>query len=196
MKIFFLPLAYQKIRIFIDSTPHEISGLGKIKKIGRTIFVEDVQIFKQTVSPVETVLDRRSLGRFYDDIIKRGEDLSEWKLWWHSHADMDVFFSKTDVETIEDFDNDTEKDNWMLSIVLNKRGDVLCRIDSFSPIRYVYEGIEWDICFPDNGLRSNILNEIVDKVRVKNNSHINRVIFPAPKNKDARFINLIKRHKL
>lgn len=164
MKIIFPVAVYQKFRSYIQGTPYEISGLGKISIADQIITIEDIRIFKQHVSAGETVLDHRELGKFFDDIIKKGEDPSVWKLWWHSHADFNVFFSGIDERTIDDFDNETPHENWMLSIVANHKNETLARVDIFNPIRCTITDIDWEISFEDRQIKTASLDEIAEKV--------------------------------
>lgn len=166
MNILFPVKVYQQLRAYVEATPYEISGLGKIRKEGDTITIEEIKIFKQHVTSVETTLDRQALGKFYDDLMKNGEDLSQWKLWWHSHADMQVFFSGTDVATIEDFDNEMQTDNWMLSIVTNKKAELLARVDIFYPIRCTINNIDWDVSFADRDIKLNAIDEVTEKLTI------------------------------
>jgi len=160
---------YQKLRAYVEATPYEISGLGKIKKQGQTITIEEIKIFRQYVTGVETTLDRGELAKFYDELIQKGEDLGDWKLWWHSHADMQVFFSSTDTATIEDFDNETQNDNWMLSIVTNKKSELLARIDIFYPIRYTIKNVDWDVSFKDRDIMLNTIDEVTENLVIGQN---------------------------
>lgn len=167
MKIIFPVKVYQKFRAYIENCDEEISGLGKIVKTDGVITIQDIKIFTQTTTAAETTIDKIALGKFYDDLVKNGEQLSDWKLWWHSHADMKAFFSSTDIETIEDFDNDLKDDNWMLSIVGNHNADLLARIDIFKPIRCTMTNIDWEIDFTDETIEKDAILEIMQKVNNK-----------------------------
>lgn len=164
MKIIFPISVYQKLRAYVDNTRYEISGLGKISRKDDVITVEDVRIFHQKVSSAETVLNHKELAAFYDEIIKEEGDLSQWKLWWHSHATFDTFFSGVDKATIEDFDSEMVEDNWMLSIVVNHKADLLARLDVFYPLRITLNDLDWDISYEDRQIKLGVLDEIAEKV--------------------------------
>lgn len=167
MKIIFPIKVYQKFRSYIENCDEEISGLGKISKKDDIITIEDVKIFPQTTSRAETTMDKKALGKFYDEIVQKGEQLLDWKLWWHSHAKMDTFFSSTDIETIADFDNDLKDDNWMLSIVSNHAADLLARLDIYQPIRCTMNKLDWEIDFKDEQIEQDAILEIIQKVNNK-----------------------------
>jgi len=151
---------YQKLRAYVEGVDGEISGLGKIAVDGTTIRVLDIRIFQQTVSAAETILDRRQLATFYDTIIQEEGDLSAWKLWWHSHADMQTFFSGIDEQTIADFDSELAIDNWMLSLVTNYHGDMFFRADVFSPLRVTEEHLPWKLTFASHPITHQAAQDI------------------------------------
>src|SRR5258708_18832041 len=122
MKIIFKFPAYKKFRAYLHSVETEISGFGKVEKDGDNLIVTDVKIFAQVVSGSHTVMDARALAAFWDELIVAGEDIGQWKLWWHSHVNMPALFSNTDYNTIDEFDSEMPEENWMLSIVSNKLG--------------------------------------------------------------------------
>lgn len=130
-KVFILPEAKEKLDAYVSLAKGEISGLGKVKRLKRgVLLIEDVFIFSQKCTPTSTNLDRMAVADFLTDMITAGEDSSAIKLWWHSHADMEVYWSTTDDRTIYGFNNE-----WMLSVVVNFFGDSLCRIDAFQPMQ-------------------------------------------------------------
>lgn len=159
---------HRKLRAYVEQTDLEISGMGEVQKTtenGETVLtITGIRIFKQQVTSGNTILDRRALGKFYDDILREGKKMQEWKLWWHSHNSMGAFFSGTDTQTIEDFNLETKQDNWILALVTNHSGDTLIRCDIFEPIRYTIDGLELDIDYGDEEMRKEIKKEIEEKV--------------------------------
>jgi proteasome lid subunit RPN8/RPN11 len=117
-------LAYAKV------CDGEISGWGKTKvtkkKDSNTylVTVVDIRIFKQEVTAVHTTLSTDVLTPFYLDLIKEGEELQYWNVWWHSHFDMPVFFSGEDEATIKK----TAKGR-LYSICINRAGELKARVD-------------------------------------------------------------------
>jgi hypothetical protein len=95
------------------------------------------------------------------DCILKGIDTSKLKLWWHSHANMGVFWSTTDENTIKLFDN-----GWMISLVGNKKGEILSRLDIYDPIRFTLGNLELKIIIEtDPLLEKQIEDEIAEKVK-------------------------------
>jgi hypothetical protein len=93
-----------------------------------------------------------------------GGDVAGVRLWWHSHADMELVWSETDCATIGGLPGD-----FWVAVVANRRGEALCRLDAFAPRRQT-----WDLPLvevPDGArgdleaLRREIDREILEKVR-------------------------------
>lgn len=135
MKLLLERTAYDKLRAYTDLCPMEISGLGKVRVIDEDFVVSDVAIFDQAVSGAHSTIETKALAQFQADRVRNGESMKEWTLWWHSHADMGVFFSKTDTDTIEG----SSEFPWLVSLVVNKKQQSEARIDVFSPVHMYME---------------------------------------------------------
>lgn len=162
-RVLILPEALKKMRKFVDLCPDEISGLGRIKIIAPYQFlITDLFIFEQVVSGASTNLDKRAIAKFMMDSLQAGEDLIDVKLWWHSHVNMDTFWSRVDRETATGFAN-----NWMMSIVTNKHGQTLVRMDIYEPMPILIDNIPLEIYFEeeDQAITAHCEQEIKKKVR-------------------------------
>jgi hypothetical protein len=162
-KIVFDHMAYRKFRAFIDNCQDEISGLGFVESVDGVFHVKDVVLLKQQVSAATTDLDSGAISAYMLECINSGIDVSKLKLWWHSHAAMNVFWSGTDDDTIAGLSN-----SWMLSIVGNHKGDVLARVDVYEPLRITVDvqGVEYSPC-EDQKFTEAIKSEISSKVTRK-----------------------------
>ncbi|OQX52709.1 MAG: hypothetical protein B5M48_04770 [Candidatus Omnitrophica bacterium 4484_213] len=156
------PEAKQRLDLYIKLASYEISGLGKVQPINqRDIFISDVFILEQEVSFDSTELDSKTLSKWLTKIVQEGKNPVHYKCWWHSHNDMRVFWSNTDRATIEKFGSD-----WMVSIVGNKRGDYLVRLDIFQPFRLTVDNLKLEMYYPENpSLKAKIQREIKAKVK-------------------------------
>ncbi len=167
MKVIFKPEAFQKLRAYINSIDYEISGFGKVEKVGEDLVVTDVKIFQQVVSETHTTMDAMALAAFWDELMVAGEDIGKWKLWWHSHVNMPALFSGTDYDTIDEFDTELGEENWILAIVANKLGKMLARVDIFQPIRCTINDLSWDIEVGNVNMITDVTQEIMDKVTIR-----------------------------
>ncbi|MDZ4338927.1 MAG: hypothetical protein U1B94_01765 [candidate division NC10 bacterium] len=167
--IFIAPLAFQKLKIYIERCPVEIGGLGEVELRGDRFIVTDLFLIAQRGTPSETELDAQEIASFLAERLAQGRDPALIRVWWHSHADADVHWSLTDQKTIKGFLGD-----YLISIVGNKRGEFLCRLDTPAPASQTIEDLpliplgEPAVADgPELGrLRRAILGEIREKVRI------------------------------
>ncbi len=125
IKLELSPYAYSKMVHYTQRARGEISGFGKIKKIGNRVIITNVKIFKQVCTSAHTSLDTEKLHIFMNELFRKGEDTGKWKLWWHSHNDFRVYWSGIDEANIVKH-SDT---SYLLSICINKNVDMVGRID-------------------------------------------------------------------
>lgn len=165
MKLFLTKFAHQKLRYYVEQCEPEISGFGKVEKMvvngTRCFVVTDLEIFNQTVSAAHSTMDDDALAKFLFEKTKAGEDLSLWKLWWHSHAKMNSFFSTTDTGTI---DKSTEFPI-LISLVTNHKDEKVARMDIHDPFR-AFINMEVVVLEEENEeLKLQCAKEIKDKVK-------------------------------
>lgn len=158
----YIPLeTKQRLDLYIQCCDHEISGLGTVRRRGKDFVIDQIYLFEQNVTAASTNLDPKDLSKFLVEIIGLGQDPEEIKFWWHSHASMDVFWSSTDENTIALF-----KNQWMISLVGNKAGAYLVRVDIYSPWHHMFDLGAIRILYPDNPvLEEEIRKEIERKVK-------------------------------
>lgn len=120
--------AYLKMKYYTQLADGEISGMCKSIIEEDIIYVTDVIIFKQKNTSATTDLDDEAMGKFFFDITKKGQKVKDWNIWWHSHADMNVFWSATDENTIKEHSG---MQSFLISIVTNKKNDFKARVDIF-----------------------------------------------------------------
>ena len=168
MKVIFPVKQFQKLRAYVESVSTEISGLGKIKRVDNNFIVEELEILDQVVTDGYTMLKKNAYGDFMDKKMVAGEDLSAWKLWWHSHGTVhDAYFSSMDQLTIKDADNETDRQNWTLSLVTDSKGAIRIRLDIFYPAHVTVENIPYEISFRDKILEEEVFNEVQQKVTLQ-----------------------------
>lgn len=162
MKVIFKPEAYTKMFHYIDAVTTEISGFGKVSvDKNNNIIVEDVKIFKQTVSSAETELDDTALSNFLMELVESKEDPYKWKLWWHSHANMGVFWSGTDIATMTKLGLNND---WQISIVGNRKHELKCRVNIYKPFHYHADNLDWEVESMESKIPQEILDEVKEKV--------------------------------
>lgn len=139
MKLTITRGAWDKIMAYTMLCPDEISGLGKVTISGEPgeekMLVTDVAIFRQSVSGAHSTIPTAALAEFQTERVQAGESMKQWCFWWHSHADMNVFFSQTDTNTIE---GSTEFP-YLVSLVVNKKREWKARLDVHNPVHMFLE---------------------------------------------------------
>jgi hypothetical protein len=145
-EVIYLEKAFRKITSWVDMCPDEISGYGTVKIIDGAFVVTDAFLLEQEVTGTTTELDAMATAKLMDEIDSKSEEekeeLGELRLWWHSHVNMDVFWSTTDEEAVETISGNP----YFLSSVFNKRGEVKTRLDSFAvPYQMTVDDIPYKV---------------------------------------------------
>lgn len=116
MKVFIKRDVYRKIMYWVNKSKFEVSGLGlvTVDKATGTLTVEDAILLKQKNSYTHTDIEPEDVNKAMFELRNAPGDL---RFWWHSHVDMDVFWSRTDRDTIEKIG----AGGWFLNTVFNKK---------------------------------------------------------------------------
>lgn len=133
--VIFDPLALADILLAVHVTPVEVSGLGQVEKNGDVYTIKkDLLILEQTCSQVET--DFLPAYFYWTQKMMRegrGPEIDPHRLWWHSHVYGNAFFSVKDRNTIASWGEPGTRQEWWLSLVANKFGNIHVRLDVFRP---------------------------------------------------------------
>lgn len=170
MTIYIPSTIYSIMQGFILGCEYEISGMFKIDK--EKMQITDVILLKQKVSKTSTILDAEGLGIFYNDVISSEGTLENWRGWWHSHGEIETFWSATDEKTIEEFDMETQNNNWFMSIVFNHKMEYKARLDIFNPFRLTHKLDLKIINTDDEEIKKYCEEEIKKKVLVLKHQEI------------------------
>jgi hypothetical protein len=158
----------RKLQLYIETCPVEISGLGNIEVYSpEELMITDIFILKQNATAVSTTLDTDAIAEFLTIGVEKSDELTNIRCWWHSHVNMDVFFSPLDENTISCFTGD-----FLVSVVGNKRGEFLSRLDIFQPLR-----LSLDIpfrCMEEEEIRKCVEDEINHKLCIPEVSSFRR----------------------
>ena len=156
--------ALDKLLLYAERCPMEIGGLGTVTEETKGLLITDVVLLPQKVSAWDTELDAEALLDFLGRLVAGGGDAAGVRLWWHSHGDMDLVWSDTDCATIANLPGD-----FWVALLVNRRGEVACRLDAFTPRRQTWdlpltEVLDGDVRDPE-ALQASIDREILEKVR-------------------------------
>lgn len=116
------------IQAFVNECDDEISGLSEVGVSPRGFVLKQPFILKQTVTTGSTDLTEAA-AEFVFKLVSENQSPAPFKFWWHSHVNMNVFWSEhADEITARGFQNE-----FMISMVMNRRGEFLTRLDVFEP---------------------------------------------------------------
>lgn len=129
--------ANQKLHIWAGLATGEVSGFGTIEelktKTGQiwAIKVKDVFLAEQECTSASTEIEAEDLARLVNKLEEQGLKPEDLRLWFHSHGNMGVFWSATDDKNCDALSRECN----LLSIVVNKAGEMLARYDISEPFR-------------------------------------------------------------
>ena len=165
--IYFAVEAYQKMRLWVEMAKGEVSWLGVISEVRdkdddlEGFLIEDIHLLHQTCSSANTVLDEQSVAKFLTEMAMKGEDTSRIKAWIHSHGNLKVFWSSVDEQCISGLANSS----YLVSVVVNKDGQMLGRVDMFKPFHVTINDMPVTIHFqPNAALDAQCRKEFREKV--------------------------------
>lgn len=116
MKVYIDPVVHAKIMYWVKNCDIECSGLGKVIKLGNGVFyVTSAMLLKQEGDAVTTTIDAGAVGKA---MFETKDDDGDLNWWWHSHVDMQVFWSRTDEDTIDELSDK----GYCLATVFNRKG--------------------------------------------------------------------------
>lgn len=127
---------YTKLMWWVAKAGHsECSGLGKTVFEDGKIKVVDAWMVKQRNSSGTTDMDEDAIGTL---LYEKREAPGVMNFWWHSHANMGVFWSGTDREQI----NKIAANGFCLAIVFNNKKETLACVAFGQPIPMYVNGVQ------------------------------------------------------
>lgn len=136
------PLAKKKIFGYASLITEEISGLAYLRMVNGVPTISDPVLLKQVCSAARTELDQTTVAEFLEALMmdeSKVADMDLLRVWWHSHGRIGVGWSGTDDATIEML---VAGNPWLLSLVVNTKGDYKCRVDFTHPVRNTIDNIQ------------------------------------------------------
>lgn len=144
---------------FVNEFHEELSGLARVEVTGRGFEITQPFILKQGTGPGHTNLTEAA-AQFVLELAQRGESPAPYKCWWHSHVNFDPFWSGRDETTSQGFGN-----QFMLSVVLNKKREFSVRFDQYRPFPLTIYDIPLNIEVQDDPeITAFCKKEIKDKI--------------------------------
>lgn len=146
---------YQKIMHWVNKSNDEVSGLGKVVIENGRYRVVDAMLLPQKNGSTHTDIEGEAVGKAMYELRETEGHLN---FWWHSHVNMSVFWSGTDMDTIKKIG----EGGWFLSTVFNKRYEM--RSALYVNNAFANPGLFADQAIFLDELDTKIVNEIADEV--------------------------------
>lgn len=127
-------LVREKIMHFVMKANIECSGLGVTEIVGGNIIVRDIIMVKQRNSAGSTDMEADAVSKA---MFHYREHAGTMNYWWHSHANMGVFWSATDKDTIAQIG----AGGMCVASVFNREGKVLSAISCVSPFNLFIDNV-------------------------------------------------------
>ena len=133
-------LVREKIQHWVDKADKEVSGLGDawIDYDKKVVTITNAFMLKQECTASDTELDDKAVAEamFQAHQDEQAGIKRNIKFWWHSHVDMGVFWSATDVQAMHEL----SEQSWFVNVVFNKKRHMLGAISY--PFRTEAAGME------------------------------------------------------
>lgn len=123
---------YRKIRNYSKAAAGEWSGLGVFTMTPSGPLVTSLYLLEQVSSQADTEIDEAAAGKLAFDLASAGLPC-DLNVWVHSHGTMNTFWSSKDEK--DGIGQMLNAPPFLVSIVTNKAGDLLGRIDVNTPFR-------------------------------------------------------------
>jgi proteasome lid subunit RPN8/RPN11 len=121
----FSPTAWAKLLFLRDAGESEIGGFG-IAAASDLLFVEDVQLVRQTSTWITAEFDDESVADFFDAQVDEGRQPEEFfRLFMHTHPGNSAQPSLTDEET---FARVFGRTDWAVMFILARGGQCYARL--------------------------------------------------------------------
>jgi hypothetical protein len=160
VRLFLLPEVEERIRHYTALARGEVSGLGLVEEIDGGFLVTELYLPKQSCTLAGTDLDQGAVASIILQLDQAGQDSGALRFWFHSHSHLDVFWSQTDEACIAGLANG----DYVLSLVTNKAGDILARVDIFRPARVTIDQVPVSVRSREMGLLDTCRLEIEERV--------------------------------
>ena len=142
-----------------DSHKAEIGGmLVAIEDKDGDWQLKDPVILKQEVSGSNCVLDKDDLALYYTKVGTKLKKKNFRFVWWHSHHNMDAFWSHTDLTAIKEYSDG----DFSFALVVNLKEEYKLRVSVWKPIE-VHEDVELTIIGRDKKIPQKIQDEVEEK---------------------------------
>lgn len=136
LKVVIDQVVYQKVMHWVNKSDYEVSGLGNVvfEPETNTLRVIDAIMLPQKNTGTTTDIEGADVAKAMFQL-RNSPGTLRW--WWHSHVNMGVFWSGTDISTIKTLGNG----GWFCATVFNKRNETKSAFCQKTPVRLLVPDI-------------------------------------------------------
>lgn len=131
---------WQRMHGWCQAANTEVGGNGLAKWEGNIIRVYDVFLPKQYCTGAYTELDDRANSKLQGKLMDRGQNMDDFRFWWHTHYNFNTFWSGTDDDNAQRLLRMNE--SWQLSLVINQKESWLARLDLMKPVNITIDELQ------------------------------------------------------
>lgn len=129
---------YQKIMYYVHKSKVEISGLGMVEKRADGFHIIDTILLPQKNGATSTDIEPADVCKAMYELRNSPGTL---QFWWHSHVNMDVFWSGTDRTTMTAL----AEAGWFISTVFNKKDEMRTAFNLGLPFAIMIDNVETEV---------------------------------------------------
>lgn len=110
---------YQEVMYYVRKSDHEVSGFGNVEydPQKKLFTVTNCILLKQENTRTSSTIDPIAMGKA---MYEQRDNPNGLKWWWHSHVDMNVFWSGNDMNVIRGLG----QPSWVTATVFNKKNEM------------------------------------------------------------------------
>ena len=168
--LFMSDAARQKVESIVRLSDKEVGWLGRVEmgeyKSGqRWIELKDCYVPKQEVTAAACDIDPEGVADYVNKLIDEGHDPQNMLWWGHSHVNMTVGPSGTDMETFNEFIENLAPGVPFIMTIHNNKKDVKCNL--YLGDGYYLDGVHIESIEDTTKLDKVISKELKENVREK-----------------------------
>lgn len=157
-KVVFTTEAYGKITTLVDSASKEIAWHGLVSKEDDVYVVEDIVVYPQVVTATTVESDDEDYATWLMNF--NDESFNKLKLHGHSHVNMSVSPSSTDLTFYNKMLNIMDKDAFYIFMIMNKKKDLTIWIYDF-PNNIIFENKDISVITPFGDWYKSIVKDFI-----------------------------------
>lgn len=153
---------YRRIMAYVDLVDTEITGFAEcdFDETTKMFNIGKVHLLDQEASGASVEMSEEKIADFTLQMINEGQTQLP-RCWWHSHVNMNVFFSGTDETAIENLKNET----FVLALVVNKKREMKADVMMWKPFPYRWVDLEVLIDYASYEIPEELKKEVEEKVK-------------------------------